>query len=374
MTLILVVPGLLWPRQIMRDTLYDAEFPALQTLLGKGHRLPATSMSADAWWCSLFGIRPEHFAPAPLRLSALGGDVGDSIWLCADPVNLHVQPGGAILKDPALLAIDADEAAQLHATLAPLLSEVGELVITTPSQWHLRLRTVPPSFPTRLHELIGESATSLLPSGTEGRSWRQSINDVQIALHQHPVNIARTEHHRPPINSIALWGAGTMPAISTAEPATLLCDDPVIVGLGRCAGLSVAPVTEAFTAAPVIASKAKQSITSATSGAVGSPRACGPRDDCKESPWDDGSFYSKDVIVHWDKLLKARADHDAMRWREGLQQLENDWLAPALSALTGGTLKRIELHGFGDEAPLSLSMTSLDRYCFWRKLRRLETV
>ena len=184
MTLILVVPGLLWPRQIMRDTLYDAEFPALQTLLGKGRRLPTTCATVDDWWCSRFGITTREFSPAALRLLALGGDAGDSIWLCADPVNLHVGTGGATINDPATLNITADEAAQLHETLTPMLAESGELVVTTPSQWHLRLTVAPPNFPNRLHELRGESATSLLPAGNDGRPWRQLINDIQIALHQ----------------------------------------------------------------------------------------------------------------------------------------------------------------------------------------------
>ena len=55
-------------------------------------------------------------------------------------------------------------------------------------------------------------------------------------------------------------------------------------------------------------------------------------------------------------------------------QLEQDWMAPALAAMTNGKLKRIALHGFGEDEAMSISMSSLDRYKFWRKSRRLESL
>jgi hypothetical protein len=57
-----------------------------------------------------------------------------------------------------------------------------------------------------------------------------------------------------------------------------------------------------------------------------------------------------------------------------LQQLENDWLSPALNAMKNGHLDRITLHGFGEEDSCSVTLSSLDRLRFWRKPRRLETI
>lgn len=332
MTLTLVIPGLLWPRQVMQDTLYDADFPALQTLLGKGRRLALTSPSVEAWWCSYFSVGANEFAAAPLRLTAAGMEAGDSIWLCADPVHLQADQRGATTRDPATLDIDADEAAQLHAALAPLFAAVGELVMTTPSQWHLRLATHAPALPASLHDFVGLSAMALLPRGEESRRWRQLLNEVQMTLHAHPLNVARTERGLAAINSIALWGGGRTPALRAKTRSTLLSGDPVIAGAGRLAGVQVQPLPARFTAD------------------------------------------AADGIVHWNRLQAPAASHDAQAWGEGLQQLNDDWLAPALAALGSGKLKRIELHGFGDEATLSLSMSPLDRYCFWRKPRRLESL
>ena len=332
MTLILVIPGLLWPRQVMRDTLYDADFPALQTLLGKGRRLTSAGASADAWWCAHFGIGEDEFAAAPLRLSAAGNDPGDSIWLCADPVHLQTDQRGPKLKDPATLHIDAEEAAQLHAMLAPLFAAVGELVVTTPSQWHLRLTTPTPALPARLYDFVEHSAAALLPQGDEGRHWRQLLNEVQMSLHAHPLNTERSARGQAEINSIALWGGGRTPALRARNRSTLFSDDSIIIGAGRLSGLPVQPLPTCF------------------------------------------SSSAADRIVHWNLLQAPAARHDAQAWREGLQRLDNDWLAPALAALASGDLKRIELHGFGDEEPVSISMAAHDRFRFWRKPRRLETI
>lgn len=332
MPLTLVVPGLLWPRQVMQDTLYDADYPALQTLLGKGRQLRLAETSADAWWSSYFGLAPEQFAAAPLRLAAAGQDGGAAFWLCADPVHLETGQHGTLLKDPALLRIDAEEAAQLHAALAPLFAEVGELAMTTPAQWHLRLTVAPPALPARLQEVVEQSAVALLPPGDAGRRWRQLINEAQMCLHAHPLNAERMARGQTPINSIALWGGGQKPA-PQAQPAHLLMsDEPIVAGAGRLAGLTVEPLASRFT---------------------------GTTADC---------------TVYWDRLQAATSSHDALAWREGLQQFDSGWLAPALAALGRGELAGIELHGFGDEEAMSFSMTARDRYRFWRKARRLETL
>jgi hypothetical protein len=342
MTLTLVIPGLIWPRQVMRDTLYDTDFPALQTLLGKGRSLPSASLTTDAWWCSYFGVSRGDFSAAPLRLAAIGEASDNSSWLCADPVHLCIDQKGATLTDPALMNISAAEARELHALLAPLLVSVGKLVISTPSNWHIKLANSEQPLsvlPKNLSDLIGQSAVSLLPAGDANRPWRQMINELQMALHSHPLNAARSAQGKTIINSIALWGEGRAPTLQKKTTSQLLSDNLIVSGAGMLAGMTTAKLPPRFT----------NEVISAMSNIT-------------------------DCIVDWDYLRFPAATHDALAWREKLEQLEALWLAPALAALAHGQLKKIELHGFGDERAVSSVMTNLDRYCFWRKPRRLETL
>jgi hypothetical protein len=169
----------------------------------------------------------------------------------------------------------------------------------------------------------------LLPAGDEGREWRQLINEAQMVLHAHPLNAERGEQGKAIINGIALWGEGRSPVLPQLDPSVLLSDDLIVTGACRLAGIETGALPPRFTST-------KASCT-----------------------------------VYWDRLRFPAARRDALAWRDVLGQLEQDWMAPALAA---GDLKRIELHGFGDDEGISIAMTSLDRHCFWRKPRRLETL
>jgi hypothetical protein len=334
MTLTLVVPQLLWPRQVMRDTLFDLQLPALETLLGKGQRLASPPAdTADQWWCRRFDLSDNVLPAAALRMRAWNIETDDSDWLCLDPVHLSLVTGGATVGDPSQLDINATEAEQLCATLKTIFASVGTLEMANPNAWHLRLKDKAPAFPQRLQDVVGQSAAMLLPTDAAGRPWRALINDAQIALHNHPVNIARAERGIPTINSIAPWGGGRLPAMPLQKnTASLLSNDPVIVGLGKLTACKVNAL----------------------------PRRHAPT--------------TNDTIVSWDRLVLPSATHDALQWREALLQLENDWLVPAMSAVGKGKLPRLTLHAFGDDESASISLTRSDLWKFWRQSKRLETL
>ena len=102
MHLTLLVPGLLWPREILRDTTFDLPLPALSRLLGRGRRwsLPGE----EAWQADMFDL-DEPLPAAALRLLGDGGWPGDATWLCLDPVHLRVAERMIIVDDPSRLAL-----------------------------------------------------------------------------------------------------------------------------------------------------------------------------------------------------------------------------------------------------------------------------
>jgi len=48
-------------------------------------------------------------------------------------------------------------------------------------------------------------------------------------------------------------------------------------------------------------------------------------------------------------------------------RLEQEWLAPLLGALYGGSLRELRLTGLGDEAAIEVALTAADRWKFWRR-------
>ncbi|MGI9225681.1 MAG: hypothetical protein ACR2QX_14445 [Woeseiaceae bacterium] len=81
-----------------------------------------------------------------------------------------------------------------------------------------------------------------LPAGEDAAGFRKLQSEIEMALHEHPVNVERELEGRQPVNSLWLWGGGTVPD-STVDPhPPLFADDPLLKGYWN----SVAGDTESW--------------------------------------------------------------------------------------------------------------------------------
>ena len=326
----LVIPGLLWPEPVLSDTVRELHLPALQALLGRGRRARA-ALNEAAHWDALFKAPPP--AAAPLRLLDGGLDPGAARWVCLDPVSLVVDQQGIRLGDPAKLVLDETEIDALGHTLAALLSDFPPLLRTS-AGWHVRLSpdTALP-FPPLLADLVGLPARDLLPPGDTGKPWRRRLNEIQMALHEHPLNQARAGAGLGTVGSFVLWGAGAL-----ASPNPLPCDfslaspSPVLRGRARHAGAAAKELPAGY---PL------------TSGAGTS-------------------------IFHLTNLDTPTRLRDALGWRQALTELEETWIAPALAALAAGRIHSLTLHGFGEDTRLSVRLDRHSRWKFWCRPAQLS--
>lgn len=334
------VPGLLWPDPVLSDTVVGLDLPALQTLLGKGH---ATRRSNDeaGWWQQSFALPPQsQFPAAPLRLLGDGGTPPAGPLLCLDPVSYGFSQQGIQLADPASLVLSTDEQAAIRAELTPLLADYGSLIVSPAGRWYLQPKVALADFPSDLHALVGAPAHLLLPGGDSGRPWRRLLNDLQITLHQHPLNRAREAAGQAVISSLALWGAGELPSAKPATAFDALCSaNPVHRGLARHASiktLDAAPFTDLLR--ELTATQAQHPLR----------------------PLDD--------------FILPTQQRDALAWREALERLETDWIAPALAALSAGQLSRLSLIALGDGSQLTLTLARRHRWQFWRRPHALTAL
>ena len=272
----------------------------------------------EAWPARMFGLG-DGCAPlptAPLRLLGDGGVPGSGEWLCLDPVHLRLESCTAhaiMLDDPALLALTAEEGAALRQALSPLFSEMGEIVATSPSHWHLRLSRPAGIESQPLTDGVGRAVDPSLPTGPQGAQWRRLLAEAQTLLFDHPVNQARREAGRPPVNSLWPWGMGSLPVRIAAPFDAVLCDDPVLTGLARAANLPADAAPMKFAAKP------------------------------------------GRTLVRLDALAGPSRALDAMAWREALARLEGDWFVPLLAALRAGRCRSSMIVGGCDGATTMLS-------------------
>jgi hypothetical protein len=137
----------------------------------------------------------------------------------------------AVLADDA--ALSEQESVEIAATLEPHLRECRyELHPRRTSEWLVRCprqldaATVPPeiAFASSLHES--------LPSGKDAAELRRLMTEMQMLLHEHPVNVQRARNGLPLANATWLWSVASAgrPETNTALP-TAFGDVPYLKGL-----------------------------------------------------------------------------------------------------------------------------------------------
>ena len=226
----LVVPALFAAHEIPR-------LPSLELLLARGRAAHADCVSLEAWLADAFQLAEGPLPAGAITVQADRIDLQDRnpFWLRADPV--HLRLGGArVTLIPGIgCYISRDEATALVAALNGHFGAEYLFVMTRPEQWCLRtaaecaLDSLPPL------EQAGHEVDTALPRGTEAARWHALMNEIQMVLHEHPLNAEREQRGDPSINSVWLWGAGRLPAAVEAPWHSVTTDDALAAGLARMA-------------------------------------------------------------------------------------------------------------------------------------------
>ena len=177
---------------------------------------------------------------AAITREFLAGDAGDALWLSADPAWVQPDMNGVRLLACGQLQLGMDEALALAEPLRPVFDEAGmQLEVSSPDRWHLRLPadTPLPNFAAP-EQALGEDLSQHLPQGVEGRRWRVLLNEIQVLLHQHPLNAQRQARRQTPVNSLWLWGGGRLSSPSPGNLSDVVSDDLLLRALAMRAGVA----------------------------------------------------------------------------------------------------------------------------------------
>jgi hypothetical protein len=240
MQLVLVLPDLFAERG---DAAPATRARALARLLAIAGAPARDSDGPDAVLASLYGIERQADWPiAALEVASLGVDPGGAYWLAADPVTLEVGRNDVAFAGVAegLARADADA---LVATLNAHFAEDGlSFVAPAPDAIYARvataprLRTHPPAIAP------GRPLRSQLPEGADANQWRRWQSEIQMLLHEHPVNVERARAGRPPANSIWFSGGGVLPPASAAPSICTFAEAGFAVALAAHAGAPAKPL------------------------------------------------------------------------------------------------------------------------------------
>jgi len=323
----LLIPGLLWPTTTLLGPASGLALDGLATLLGRGSRRVETFEPYDRQLTRLFEVPGDTLPMASLRRMGETGAPSPepgSHWLCADPVNLSFAREHMLLQAFADEELDAEESVELVAALNDIFADLGHFEACTPTRWYLRLNTPTSVTLYPVDDVTGRPVKHFLPEGEDAKLWQRTMNEAQIVLHNHPRSRAREAAGQRPVNSIWLWGAGTLERPPGLRAGQVQATDPLSIGLARAAGVE-----------------------------VGLPRL--------------DTALSQDTLVVLDALRKPAQQLDLDTWRRGLETLEHDWFAPLAAAVQSGRIDTLRLRAPGDRGTLVLELRRSERWKFWRK-------
>lgn len=343
--LVLLVPGLLGPvaarsedREAAQALVAELDLGGLDRLLARAsHTAGSTSEeSLEALAFRMFG-HPAPIAGTDWPVAALtapvdgGAEPGRGFLLRADPVHLRADISDLVLFDAAQIDLSPPEAEALARTVNDALDPHGpRLDASHPHRWYVALDAPVRIVTTPLSRVVGAGISEALPRGPDAARWHRWMNEVQMALHECPVNVERERRGAAPINSVWVWGAGSLPSAGDA-PAPFVgvwTDDVLLRGLARHFGVE------------------------------GGANPVGARD------WLDRSPRSGTHLVVFDDLYPAMRHADLDAWREGVARLSRAWARPLLDALNRSRISQVVIQ---DERSNRFTATRGGRFRWWRR-------
>jgi len=305
--------------------------PSLELLLARGRCTSAGSQGVEAWLQEAFELDDEPLAAGALALLGANGEPGERFWVRADPVHLRLMRDRLVLVPAPALHIQRDEAQALCETLNLHFSAQLGLQVLDAERWvaspagEFVVDAKPPL------ELAGRDVAAALPRATS-----KLLNEAQMVLHAHPVNEARESRGEAPVNSVWLWGAGRLPAVSSKRWQSVTAGDPLALGLARAANARHRPLPASATA------------------------------------WLDRAPEEGRHLVVLDALRAPLALEETGEYQERLAELERAWFAPLLAALRDGRIGMVTIHVPDAAECLAYETIRGDLRRFWRRPRALE--
>ncbi len=330
--MLFLIPHLFPPRRLQEAAIQGLRLPALETLVARGTLQSCPADGVEAALCEVLGIQRQQDWPlAPITLEADGGSAGDAYWLRADPVHLRVMRDRIVLTDNSALEVSRQEADALVTTIGEHFGYALQPLPLHPKRWYIHTPQPPQLVTTPLSVATGRAIDPLLPQGADAGPYRARLNELQMLLHEHPVNQAREARGALPVNALWLWGGGDKPAVPTTRVPLYARDDETHA-LGRFCHAQVWPL-------PSMLNK---------------------------------SLLETGGVILLDDLIVAGQNGDAYGWREAIRTLEANWFGPLL-----GALRAIGPQGLQLLDPVNgktLRLQRADAWRIWRRSRGLASM
>lgn len=254
-TLTLICPALAWPLAdaIALQAQPDEAGRLLCLLASRGEacelaldrRLPAAQMAM----LETLGLSEQaaSYGGAAVMRAATAELPVEGFWMRLEPVHLVAGLDRiSVTALPPQARMSVQERDELQPLINEYLGTAGLALHAAAGQWlvnserHLEVRCLTPEY------AASEPNAQVLPAGDDAAVLRRLLTELQMLLHDHPVNERRQRRGLPQINSLWLHGEGALSGMAEQQLIPAFGDDDFLRGICRLHGMSVQPVTDAL--------------------------------------------------------------------------------------------------------------------------------
>lgn len=331
----IIVPGICGPLAETQSIQNSAVLLEWVKFLAKSHCSPSSASVYDVT-NSIVDLASDGDFPSAL-LTLLANDLYDESmhYMHADPVHLRAELDHAVLTSSADLSITEAESSELSRILNKHFKEDGlSFFCLNKDQWFVSSKDAITIKTTPLVDAVGRNVNFILPTGEDSSQWKHVLNEAQMLMYTHDINVQREETGQQIINSLWFYGSGKLPVSNIKAPnskvSTICSNDDLYRGLSRFLKCH-------YIDQPDTVSVYQDKLLNQKKGAIN--------------------------LLHFSELKNLTNYSDVSMWLEKLTQTLDNWIYPLIKFANKNNIK-VTLYPCNEK---KYQFKKFDSLKFWRQ-------
>ncbi|MEI6737283.1 MAG: hypothetical protein WCL29_02260 [Pseudomonadota bacterium] len=306
--------------------------PALDALLSRSRVTVYPGCVLEEALLAEFGIDENAPIAALTRLADIdesSAEQSSKSWLRADPVHFAISHDNIQLFDSHVINPTAEEMAAIAETLNRYFAEDGlQIHFPDAARGYIEIKSDDVPETTPLWLMGGASVFANLPriSTKTKINWRAKTNEIQMLLHDHPVNQTRAANGLVPINGLWVWGGGLNELSINTDYDHVVAKLALARGLAIAKSLALESLPQSFS-----------SLSSLCAAPI------------------DGKTEQKTLVVLHAATREIRAQ-SREAWPLEVNAIDADWIAPAVAALNQGHIASLTILIANESANMTIQV------------------
>ncbi len=205
----LVIPGLFnLPLEEFAPDFLASNLPALNQILSYSNSIQNDQTDFESIIAGSLGLTGRQTLPFAQAYVEEEVDYPQRYLLCRT-IHLKADMHNALVIPLENNSVNQDDSTLILEDLQAFFSEDCDLKPLENGIWLMRLKHCEASdcYPHYL-SMIGRKANQFIEQSKQALPWYKLMNEMQMFMHQHPINQNRPTTGLLPINSLWFWGAG----------------------------------------------------------------------------------------------------------------------------------------------------------------------